>query len=524
MDSMTHTDGIRLEKPRRAANVLLVALFLGVLVTPPARQLLRGGDYAAELRKAERRGAAPFPKQPASRTEIESWPRGFDAWYADALGFREPLLRVHNRLFWFGLGVSPNPTVKRGSDGWLFFSGHETLEQIRGAHPFTEDELAQWQRVFERRHAWLTERGIEYLFVLGPTKGRVYSERLPAAFRPRQPGRLEQFLAHMREANSPVPILDLREDLVAAKAGDVPAEGDFVYYPLGTHWGHRGAVVATRAIVRALGGTVMQGVEPPELDGFVRRKAGTQGDTWAERLYLEDRLIQTSWVYAPKRRELKSQKIPHTRFGERYRQPDLPDLPRVLMHHDSYARLVRPLLARHASEQVSYWSHAWNLARIELEKPDVVVDLGVERIFVTATPRFLSIESQGELEASFEASNETVLTVGEARTFAAMQKFELFDTPLLAAFDSAERDLVVRVDVRASGPGLLELLLPVGERFPRARAVHVYVDAERRVLYVRVPGRRAGAGPFRFGTEHRAGEWTVHAVEARVVPRLEAPR
>jgi len=58
---------------------------------------------------------------------------------------------------------------------------------------------------------------------------------------------MDQLYDYMK-AHSKADVVDVRPALIAARADDVPDTGDLVYFPLGTHWSRRGAIVAYNAI------------------------------------------------------------------------------------------------------------------------------------------------------------------------------------------------------------------------------------------------------------------------------------
>src|SRR5207249_4855988 len=129
----------------------------------------------------------------------------------------------------------PTPSVILGRSGWLFFAGDEALASYRAVQPFTEVELAAWQRRIETRRDWLAERGICYLVVIAPNKETIYPEFMPESLnRVRPVTRLDQLVAHLR-AHSSVAVVDPRDALRTAKAGGI------LYLRTDTHWNDVGA-------------------------------------------------------------------------------------------------------------------------------------------------------------------------------------------------------------------------------------------------------------------------------------------
>jgi hypothetical protein len=122
------------------------------------------------------------------------------------------------------------------------------VEDLLGRDRLSDAELTQWRRAVEGRRAWWRERGAEYLLVLVPNKSTIYPERLPAFLRSQaRPGKLDQLVGHLRDQQSPLPVLDLRAALLAAKAQQT------VYWPTDSHWNAEGLTVASAAILARLG-------------------------------------------------------------------------------------------------------------------------------------------------------------------------------------------------------------------------------------------------------------------------------
>jgi len=236
--------------------------------------------------------------------------------------------------------------------------------------------------------------------------------------------------------------------------------------------------------------------------------------------------------------------IPNARIAEQYVQPDS-DLPRVMLFHDSYAMLVKPMLAVDCSRLVCIWQTTLDLARIEEEHPDVVIDMMVERMLGRPIPADSPLDSQAELQAAFEVSGEVLFdreallsegeieAVGESvfrRVLHAPERgigitpgtgFGLFNCPELRIPEGS--DAVVALELTAPEDTTIEFLYPRGPvlDYPRAFAVRVFVHAGRSRVYARIrPRDFTIEGRLRVGSGTRAGEWILHRVEARAIPEV----
>ena len=510
---------------------LVTALVFPVAISVPL--LVMVTRTTAVHAAGEQRAAVAQPALRWGREDLEAYPDEFEAWFADSFGMRGELVRANNQLEWFQLGSSPTPKVVPGKDGWLFYDGHDSLAYSLGARPLSEDELSLWKRVIEARWRWCRARGIEYLFVLGPTKVSMYPERLPSRYEVVGPSRLAQLHDHLDE-QSRAPTLDLRPTLRRAIEEDRPEVGDFVYYPHGTHWSPRGDVAVYGALVEAL--TDLGALRGPQRTPRPFRdpvlQPGSSGpDTWAGRLYLEGLLEQAHWRVAPRAQLPASIPFPHTRNGRAYGDEELPGY--LALHHDSYGAPLRPWLAWHFGRVDGYWSHRWQTARIEASGATVVVDFMVERMLHQLDPRDLWPDDQERLKERFDkrsgARPTPELRVPAPNKSAQLEEGLVVDRRqrfVLAELDlgptAREVDLVVALEVTAPRAVMLELVYPSGAGFDRSRAERVLVEPGRQVVHLELIGERLqGSTVMQLGAHGAGRRWVIHRIE---VGRVRSPR
>ncbi|HET7874919.1 MAG TPA: hypothetical protein VFN71_05290 [Methylomirabilota bacterium] len=370
-----------LRRLRFAADVALIAGFLGAIALPLG-DLLVGLDPTPAL--TEKRTLAPPPKLRPGEMVSVSYIGAFESWWNDTFGFRRALVRQYSRLQ-LAIGVSPTKRVILGKSGWLYFAEDDALAAFRAVRPFTEDELARWQRRMEARRDWLAQRGARFLVVVAPSKETIYPEFMPDALnRVRLVTRLDQLLAHMRE-RSTVEILDLRPGLLAAKATGI------VYLRTDTHWNDQGAALASREIARRLASSFPRLAALPEPEFETVIQAGWSGDL-AAMLSLDGRLQEP-------RLELRPLAPRRARIAESSRagangRPDITvaetsdrALPRAVMFHDSFGVSLIPFLSERFA-RIVYWSGSADWRRnfdrelVEGERPEVVIQEIAERLLV----------------------------------------------------------------------------------------------------------------------------------------------
>jgi len=214
--------------------------------------------------------------------------------------FSKNLLNFNAYIKIFRLGFSPTDKSILGKNG-MFFEGYgerrieaditgsfDNITDYMGLSPFTEDELEKWLICLEERYYWLKQQGIDYIFVLAPTKALVYPENLPARIlniksKLNKPTRYEQLVSYLKD-KSLVPIVDLRKHLIAAKhqLKDKGLSDDLLlYYRTDFHWNYLGSFFAYQAIIDEINRFYPQyQLDVSQLDEFTIHR-------------------QTDWVHGP---------------------------------------------------------------------------------------------------------------------------------------------------------------------------------------------------------------------------------
>lgn len=364
---------------------VLLGVVAVVLIAPGLGTLAGGGGAGAAAERRETEVA------PADGSRWASWlaqtreaARTFEGRFA----FRDALVEAQAVVRYHALGVSPQPEVIRGRDGWLFYADDNGLDDILNETRFTAEELEIWAATLQHTQDWLAARGIAYVFTIAPDKPQVYPEFLPGALRPsRVETRANQLLAYLH-AHTSVHVADPLRPLRDAKAADR------VYHRTDSHWNDAGAVVAARQILKALEETAPGlGVGPRTLapERFTRRERVTPAMDLARMLRL------TTWL-----RETRIELVPATPrvaqviepvhgdpdFGEPRVVTARPDGrgPRALVYRDSFGSGLIPFLAESFSRAVFLWEYDVDPATVEAERPDVVIHEWTSRRLHTRLP------------------------------------------------------------------------------------------------------------------------------------------
>ena len=111
------------------------------------------------------------------RYVLQDFPRHFELYLGDHIGYRDVLLAWHRRVVYGVLDEPVTAKVWIGKDGWLFLYQTDPFLGIPKA-PSVASRIDRWTDIFEERHAYLKARGIEYIVVVAPDKADVYPEYL----------------------------------------------------------------------------------------------------------------------------------------------------------------------------------------------------------------------------------------------------------------------------------------------------------------------------------------------------------
>ena len=366
----------------RWKNRVVIALFVA-LIWLPTVDLFVHFDHARTPN--EKRLLATLPKLSPGVDGLRKYLAGLDAYFSDHFGCRKVLVSWNNKWKWALFHDTSIRDALIGRDGWFFFAGDLMVEHQRGVRQFTPEQLHDWQTLLERRRDWLAQRGIKFLFVLAPDKASVYPDELPAWVTKVNPQtKADQFFEHMR-AHSTVAVLDLRGPLRAARQ-TAP-----VYLQTDTHWNLFGGYTGYEEIINALS-RQMPGLKPVPLDAFEQKHIlQPGGDTT---IVLGIRAVESNAVsFTPKQDLPLLQMTVNPLDQPAYKDPafttNLQADASLIIFRDSFGNALEWFLGYNFRQAAFLWQYDLDAARIEREKPDVVICEINERFFNVTDPKAL---------------------------------------------------------------------------------------------------------------------------------------
>lgn len=298
-------------------------------------------------------------------------------WFEDHLGKRNEFVRLQAMTKVHLLHQSSNERVHIGKDGWYYYTVNDNLKIADGTYPLTDELLAKFAQTQQAISDWYKERGVEYVFVLTPSKASVYPEYVgggdyeigvsPADI-------VEEYF----KQHTDIHVVNLKAANVQAK------ESGLQFKKTDTHWTELGSYTAYRALAGyletqgilsskpvetavsegehpgelsvMLGGNILPPEVVPTIQWTAHSSVITEGDQYA-------RLEEI-------RRQEDSQ------FSMIFLQNEMAeDDKTLLIYGDSQWLINMPqLLAEHFREVVSYAMNTIpSMAMDEAVQPDVVI-------------------------------------------------------------------------------------------------------------------------------------------------------
>jgi hypothetical protein len=361
----------------------------------------------------EKRHLEACPRLRMNWASVSAFPSKFEAFANDRFALRTLLIGAISKVKYKALGVSQNPDVLPGKNGWLFYLGDREGYAFRHYRPFADTELEAWARHFEARRAWLAQRNIKYLVYVAPAKGEIYPEFVPDEYsRLNNPSRQDQFLDALKRFTK-VQCVDLRGALLSEKEHFVWP----LYLRTDTHWNTLGAFIAYNRVASHLS-ELLPSVIPANLsdmafsefhnyDGDLTGLMGLSGQ-------LPEHVVCVRNKHPRRWTQVNNPELPNLLVKSQFQPPVTTEvndfhLPRAVFIRDSFMNTQQAFFSEHFRRVCYYWSTCFPVPLIEHEKPDIVVEEFVERnLFadIPPNPRELDVLVEPELFASKKQKTE----------------------------------------------------------------------------------------------------------------------
>lgn len=369
-------------------NSAIVLLFLGLIFIPPVKMFLSPDKTFSQT---EKRKLSDFPAAPGSFVELKSYFKGIDSYLNDHFGYRDFFIQRYQTEISKRFGKTGlESKVQLGRDGWYYYTAEKQLEDFQGELTLSDTALENWIEERNKRKAWLSSLGIEYLLMAPPGKHSIYPEHLPTVIRDRKgTSRFEQLLAYT--ADKPLPYLvNLHAPLLAAKGESL------LYYKSDTHWNMRGAYTAFATIIHSL----EQLFPESEFTTDFRfaedeeKECGNlpQNCDLARMVMHQDQVSEVFPTLEKYRKCAKPKSFHHYDFSNFQQSREKPSFVRgckkreltAIVFRDSFFVDIQPFLSENFRHVVYLWKDydQKNIEEVfEIYTPDVVIEAIVERDF-----------------------------------------------------------------------------------------------------------------------------------------------
>src|SRR5260370_23211491 len=136
-------------------------------------------------------------------------------------------------------------SVVVGRDGWLFHRDDFVFEQMSGAQSLADQDLRAWLELLTGTLRWLSDRNIEFYFLIAPEKHVVYRDYLPEEIVISEERPVKRLIRELLTATPIEPVYPSLQ-LVAERAYRD------TYHSVGSHWDFFGGFIAYHELVRKI--------------------------------------------------------------------------------------------------------------------------------------------------------------------------------------------------------------------------------------------------------------------------------
>ncbi len=364
---------------RTVINFIYLVLFSFCLAAPAIKIFFSQSENDTTT---ERRQLNAKPNLPKNLKELKNWPAEFDRYYQDNFGFRDYLLLAYHQIKYFMRDSTGTDVIYGKEPGWLFYneSEEDPVGDYRNLNQFDQRGLDDFINKLKTKQQKLAEQGIEYLFIITPSKHYIYPEYLPDHLTRLNKPNMKQQLAMALSQQTEINYMDLTETLTQHKSNQL------LYFKADTHWNYYAGNIAQHSIIEKINtifglSNAVRQWQPEEF----RFQFNHQGDLafllkvgeyFAEPLYKPD-FSPCAEVGFDQLLKRNSQYTTHC---------DATPLS-VLVYHDSFFNILQPFVSSHFS-RVQYSKQRFKYESAEADitkiKPDIVVEQVLDRILPTA--------------------------------------------------------------------------------------------------------------------------------------------
>lgn len=348
-----------------------------------------------KVSKAENRYLAVFPTLKESDGTIsDSFNEELKTWFEENLGLRDAYLTLSGIINYNFLKRSKTERVEIGNNDYLYLADEGNLSLETSRSPDFKEKLPEYAKKIENVSNNLSERGIDYVFMVAPGKPSVYPEYIASSSHTVE-DTLGDALCEYLSENSDINVIWSKEKLIKAKQN---LDGQSVFLKTDTHWTVYGRNIAYRDIINRLNEWGYEDLSPVDVmfnktDGAfygdlsdMMGPVKLNGERLSEPDYVEwepisinAREITSGEKYEKFQSLLIEKNIYNPELCNIYHNEKASQL-NVLIFGDSMIRVCMiPELAETFSDLTFVWSYVPDEDIINLIEPDLVISEYGER-------------------------------------------------------------------------------------------------------------------------------------------------
>jgi SGNH hydrolase-like domain, acetyltransferase AlgX len=351
-------------KPSRI--VLLIGFI--TLISTPFYLLLLGLNVDKD--NSEFRTKAESPKW--NIFEWESYLKKYNTYFEDQFGLRSQYIKLYANYKTKLWKSSPVPEkVLIGKSGWLYTVEDSLMEEFRGIKKFKAAQLEEIYQNLQYRKERLLKMGIQYYILIAPNKQTIYPEYIQKKYTIVDKNtRWKQTKQYLLSKGINY-IIDPTEALVKETKNSQP------YYKTDLHWSNMGAFIASQLLLEQIHKDIPTMHSHLASDYNITPIAFTKGDL--ARMINAYNIPDKDYKFSSPALD-KLQYFPGPAYPSYVSsQPTILTIsgdttkPKTLMFRDSFGNGMIQFISQESSTAIYVWTHVFDWAIIEQEKPTIVI-------------------------------------------------------------------------------------------------------------------------------------------------------
>jgi hypothetical protein len=227
--------------PAIVQQLSLIFIFCCIMLLPIATI-----NTQTHISSTENRVLADFPQMIIEGRFNTRFGSEFISFLSDNIGFREQLNKLWS-IIEVKAFTSPSGPVHIGRNGWYYFTLNDNIDIAKGTYPLTEGTLQNLAARQQRISDWYKIRGIEYFYILTPSKASIYPEYISGGDFKVGTSPVDVAVEYLNN-HSDVKVMSTKTALLEAKNNGIQ-----VFRQTDSHFSPYGAYVATEAVADFIG-------------------------------------------------------------------------------------------------------------------------------------------------------------------------------------------------------------------------------------------------------------------------------